>query len=126
MLTIYSEDHKLHHGNGELMNGQIVPCFEMPRRAEPVLERVRAVKLGEVIAPRDFGVAPLTRVHSSAHVKFLSAAWTDWSALGRDFDALPMTWPVRGMNQHREPQQIEAKLGFYSFDGGAPIQAGTG
>lgn len=125
LLTICSEDHKLHHGNGELMNGQIVPCFEMPRRAELVLERVRAVKLGEVIAPGDFGVAPLTRVHSSADVKLLSVAWTDWSALGRDFDALPMTWPVRGMNQHREPQQIEAMVGFYSLDGGAPIQAGT-
>lgn len=125
MLTIYSDDHKLHHGNGELMNGSIVPCFEMPRRAELILERVRAVGLGEVIAPRDFGVAPLTRVHSSAYIKFLETAWSAWSALGRDFDALPMTWPVRGMNQSDEPQHVEAKLGFYSFDGGAPIQAGT-
>jgi acetoin utilization deacetylase AcuC-like enzyme len=125
MLTIYSEDHKLHHGNGELMNGQIVPCFEMPRRAELILERVREVKLGEVIAPRDFGLAPLTRVHSGAYINFLETAWTDWAALGRDCDALPMTWPVRGMNHSRPPQHIEAKLGFYSFDGGAPIQAGT-
>ncbi len=125
MLTIYSENHKLHHGNGELMNGSIVPCFEMPRRAELVLERVRDVKLGEVIAPRDFGLTPLRKVHSSAYINFLETAWTDWAALGRDFDALPMTWPVRGMNQLRPPQQIEAKLGFYSFDGGAPIQAGT-
>ena len=125
MLTIYSADHKLHHGNGELMNGQIVPCFEMPRRAELVLERVRTVKLGEVISPRDYGVAPLASVHSPAYITFLETAWTDWSAFGRDFDALPMTWPVRGMNQSREPQHIEAKLGFYSFDGGAPIKAGT-
>ena len=125
MLTIYSDDHKLHHGNGELMNGSIVPCFEMPRRAELVLKRVQSVKLGEVIAPRDFGVAPLTRVHSSAYLRFLETAWTDWAALGRDFDALPMTWPVRGMNQYAAPRHIEAKLGFYSFDGGAPIQAGT-
>jgi acetoin utilization deacetylase AcuC-like enzyme len=125
MLTIYSDDHKLHHGNGELMNGSIVPCFEMPRRAELILERVRAVQLGEVIAPRDFGVAPLTRVHSPAYLSFLETAWASWSALERDYDALPMTWPVRGMNQSRPPQHIEAKLGFYSFDGGAPIQAGT-
>jgi acetoin utilization deacetylase AcuC-like enzyme len=125
MLTIYSEDHKLHHGNGELMNGQIVPCFELPRRAELILERVRAVNLGEVIAPRDFGLAPITRVHSSRYVHFLKSAWAQWSALGRSHDALPMTWPMRGMNDRDEPQHIEAKLGFYSFDGGAPIQAGT-
>ena len=125
MLTIYSSDHQLHHGNGELMNGQIVPCFEMPRRAELILERVKSVKLGAVIAPRDHGVAPLTRVHSPAFISFLETAWTEWTALGRDCDALPMTWPVRGMNQADEPQHIEAKLGFYSFDAGAPIQAGT-
>jgi acetoin utilization deacetylase AcuC-like enzyme len=125
MLTIYADTHRLHHGNGELMGGQIVPCFEMPRRAELVLERVRAENLGEVIAPRDHGLVPIKRVHSPDYVAFLESAWLDWSALGRTHDALPMTWAVRGMNQRRAPAHIEAKLGFYSFDGGAPIQAGT-
>jgi acetoin utilization deacetylase AcuC-like enzyme len=125
MLTIYSEDHRLHHGHGELMNGQIVPCFELPRRAELVLERVKAVNLGDVIAPGDFGPEPILRVHAPRFVRFLQTAWDEWSALGRDYDALPMTWAVRGMNQTREPGHIEAKLGFYSFDGGAPITAGT-
>lgn len=37
MLTIYSDDHHLHHGRCELMDGQLMPCFEMPSRADHVL-----------------------------------------------------------------------------------------
>jgi acetoin utilization deacetylase AcuC-like enzyme len=125
MQTVFAQTHALHHGNGELMNGQIVPCFEMPRRAEMILARVQAVGLGAVVAPADYGLAPLERVHDAGYLAFLQAAWAEWRALGRDCDALPMVWPVRGMNQSRPPLHIEAKLGFYSFDGGAPIQAGT-
>ncbi len=121
MITVYSEDHKLHHARGEWMGGEIVPAFEMPRRAEIILERVQAVKLGEVIRPKTFSLEPITRVHSQNYVRFLEDAWTQWAALGRTHDALPMTWPVRGMNQMREPHGIDARLGFYSFDAGAPI-----
>jgi hypothetical protein len=42
MLTIYSDDHRLHHGAAELYRGRLVPCFEMPSRAEHVLDAVRA------------------------------------------------------------------------------------
>lgn len=56
MLTIYSDDHRLHHGRHELIGGQFTPCFEKPSRADMVLDRVKAVGLGEVRAPRDFGL----------------------------------------------------------------------
>ena len=125
MQTVYSETHKLHHGNNELAGGQLVPCFEMPRRAELVLERLKSQRLGEVIAPTDVGLEPILRIHAPNFVRFLQTAWTEWSALGRTHDALPMTWPVRGMNQSREPEQIDARLGFFSLDAGSPIQAGT-
>ena len=29
MLTIYSDDHHLHHGRCELIDGQLKPCFEL-------------------------------------------------------------------------------------------------
>ncbi len=125
MITIYSESHTLHHGNSELSGGLLVPCFEMPRRAELVLERVRHQKLGEVIAPTDFGLEPILRIHAPNYVRFLETAWSQWTAAGRTHDALPMTWPVRGMNQRTEPDQIDGKLGFFSLDAGSPIQAGT-
>lgn len=39
MLTIYSDDHRLHHGRHELIGGQFTPCFEKPSRADMVLDR---------------------------------------------------------------------------------------
>ena len=124
MLTIYSDDHHLHHGAAELIDGTFKPCFEMPSRADMVLARARAVGLGDVINPVDFGLAPIRRVHSAGFVNFLQNAWSDWQALGRSHDMLPMTWPIRRLRDI-EPGDIDGKLGFYSFDAGAPITAGT-
>ena len=44
--------------------------------------------------------------------------------MGRDYDALPMAWPTRHLRQRR-PSAIDGLLGFYSFDAGTPITAGT-
>ena len=124
MQTIYSDDHRLHHGKGELNDGQLQPCVEFPARADNVLAAVRDAKLGEVIAPDDFGLDPIRRVHSPRFVEFLEQAWTLWTAEGRTSDALPLNWPVRGMRQI-EPDYIDGKLSYFSFDAGTPITAGT-
>lgn len=125
MLSVYSEDHKLQHGKLEMMGGEFVPVFEKPARAEAILARVREVELGQVIAPLDFGLEPILRVHSPRFVCFLETAWEEWSKLGRTHDALPFILPVRYTNQQREPQHIDGKLGFYSLDAATPITAGT-
>ena len=37
---------------------------------------------------------------------------------------LPIAWPTRRLRQ-KEPDSIDGRLGYYSFDAGAPITAGT-
>jgi acetoin utilization deacetylase AcuC-like enzyme len=125
VITFYSEQHRRHHGHAELIDGQMKPCFEMPRRAEMILARVRDVGLGEVHEPTRFGEGPLRRVHADGFVDFLSHAWLDWTAEGRTHDALPLVWPVRSLRGDRVPDDIDGKLGYYSFDAGVPITAGT-
>ncbi len=125
MLTIYSDRHHRHHGHGELIDGQMMPCFEMPRRADMILARVRDVGLGDVLGARGFGLDPVRRVHDAGFVDFLATAWADWSALGRTNDALPLVWPVPGLRHDRVPEHIDGRLGFYSMDAGVPITAGT-
>ena len=125
MLTIYSDLHHRHHGNAELIDGQMKPCFEMPRRAEMILARVREVGLGEVLEPRRFGEGPVRRIHDAGFVDFLSTAWQEWLAEGRTHDALPLVWPVRSFRGDRVPDYIDGKLGYYSLDAGVPITAGT-
>ena len=124
MLTIYTDDHRLHHGQHELIGCQFTPCFEKPSRADMVLDRAKAVKLGDIQAPRDFGLAPILRVHSEGFVRFLQHAWRDWLATGRTHDMLPICWPTRRLRQ-KEPDSIDGRLGYYSLDAGAPITAGT-
>ena len=125
MLTIYSDRHRHHHGHGELIDGQMQPCFETPRRADMIRARVEEARLGEVTAPRAFGLEPVRRVHDAAYVDFLASAWTDWTAQGRTNDALPLVWPVPGLRHDRVPEHIDGRLGFYSMDAGVPITAGT-
>src|SRR5262249_46863536 len=54
MKTVYTNEHRHHHGQGELIGGKVVPVFEMPRRAEIVIARVRQAKLGPVLKPESF------------------------------------------------------------------------
>ena len=124
MLTIYSDNHRLHHGT-ELKDGVLKPCVEMPDRADAVLARVRAAGLGEVIAPRDYAPSFYSPVHSARYLNFLENAWTRWLAVGRSHDALPLIWPVRDLRSDIEPDHIDGKLGFYAMDAGVPITAGT-
>ena len=124
MLTIYSDDHHLHHGKSELADGELKPCFECPERADLVLAAVTKAKLGDIIVPDSFGLDPVRAVHSSGFVNFLEQAWSLWAAEGRTCDALPLNWAVRGMRQI-EPEHIDGRLSYYSFDASTPITAGT-
>ncbi len=124
MLTVYSDDHALQDGKAELIDGQLLPCFEMPRRAFLIRDRVREVGLGEIVAPEDFGTVPIERVHTPDFVAFLGTAWAQWTATGREFDAQPWTWPVRTLRQVR-PDSIDGLMGYHSLDAGTPITAGT-
>lgn len=124
MLTYYSDDHHLHHGKCELIDGQLMPCFEKPQRADHIVQRVRDRRLGEVLAPMDFGRAPIERIHSEAYLDFFQGAWDRWQAQGAKGDLLPFTWPARTLRR-MIPKDLHGQLGYYSFDGGAPITAGT-
>jgi acetoin utilization deacetylase AcuC-like enzyme len=125
MRTLYTDTHRLHHGQAELIDGHFVPCFEKPERADLVLARVRAVGLGEVLAPQAFGLEPVRRVHRSDFVDFLQTAWAQWSALGRTHDALPLVWPVPSLRSDVRPRHIDGLLGCYALDAGVPVTAGT-
>jgi acetoin utilization deacetylase AcuC-like enzyme len=124
MLTIYSEDHRFQDGKVELIDGQLLPPFEMPRRAEMVLERVRAVGMGDILEPQDFGMGPVEAVHDARYLSFLASAWGDWIKTGREHDALPLNWQIRGLRAI-EPETIDGKLSYFSFDAGTPITSGT-
>lgn len=124
MKTVHSESHRLHDGTVELIGGSLVPSFECPRRAEIVLSRIAETRLGPVVAPASHGIEQAALVHDPAFVRFLATAYDEWAEEHGETTALPMTWPCRSLRQV-PPTRIEGRLGFYSFDAGAPLARGT-
>jgi acetoin utilization deacetylase AcuC-like enzyme len=124
MLTVFSEKHALRDSKTELFGGELVPPFECPVRAEHVLQRVKDVALGNIIAPSDFDIKAITRIHDPAFLKFLETCWDEWVASGYKGEAIASCWPARGMQQ-RIPDHIDGKLGYYALAAETAISNGT-
>lgn len=125
MLTVFSEKHALRDAKTELYGGELVPPFECPVRAEFVLEQIQSVRLGEVIAPQEFGLDPINRIHDTGFLNFLENCWGDWQAVGYKGEAIPTVWPSRRMPQDRIPDHIEGKMGYYCLASETSISDGT-
>ena len=125
MLTVFSEKHALRDAKTELYGGLLVPPFECPVRAEHVLQRVKEVKLGDIIAPQSFTIDAVTRIHDGDFIRFLETCWDEWKAQGFEGEAIATCWPARGMQQDRIPRHIEGRLGHYALAAETSITDGT-
>lgn len=125
MKTVHSALHAGHSGHLELVAGALVPAFEKPARAAMILERIRETGLGPVIDAGPRGLGTAARIHDRDYLAFLAEAWDLWVARGNSGPALPFVWPVGAGRRAPPPEDIEGRLGHYSFDGGAPFVAGT-
>ncbi len=128
MITFYNHLHALHQGKFEMFRGELVPCFEVPDRADHVLKELERRKFGTVQAPLAFEDKALASVHSPRYLDFLAHAWDEWVALdpanaGRD--ALPSVWPIRTLRSDVEPKNFSARMGLYSCDAGSPLTSGA-
>lgn len=125
MKTVFNGRHGLHAATHEFFRGRLVPAFEIPARADFVLNALRERPLGELLAPVDHGMAPLERVHAPAYLRFLQGAWDEWQQLGGEGDAFPAVWPVRTLRSDVEPRSFAARMGLYSMDSGTPLTSGS-
>jgi acetoin utilization deacetylase AcuC-like enzyme len=125
MKTVFSPRHIGHTGQVELVAGQIVPAFEKASRAEYVIERVKAVGLGDIQEPDAHDLTTAAKVHRQDYLDFLPTVWDRWTAEGRTGTALPFCWPTRGLRGDKRPEFIDGLLGYYSFDAGIGFVSGT-
>jgi acetoin utilization deacetylase AcuC-like enzyme len=128
MITFYNRHHALHQGQFEMFRGALVPCHEVPARADHVLAELQRRHLGEVRDPNTFVAAALESIHSPRYLNFLETAWSQWVAIdpaNAAHDALPSVWPTRGFRSDVEPENFAARMGLYSFDAGSPLTSGT-
>ena len=128
MITFYNPHHALHQGRFEMFRGQLVPCFEVPARADFVLAELARRGLGEVRSPPRFEVPALTTIHAPRYLDFLAGAWDEWVALdpaNATRDALPSVWPARTFRTDVLPANFSACMGLFSYDAGSPLTSGT-
>ncbi|MBB6599544.1 histone deacetylase family protein [Luteimonas sp. MC1825] len=124
MQIVHSPLHLRHDGGMELHRGALVPCYEMPARAEYIREAL--VEAGHaLVVPRDFDPEALLAVHDADFVAFLRTAHARWREDGRDGFMLPSGFPARGLRRDRVPSGISGAMGYYAFDAGTPIVEGT-
>lgn len=128
MRTFYNDQHALHHGKLEMFRGEMVPCFEVPARADLVLAELQRRRLGTIETPGAFDDAVIARVHAPRYVEFLRGAWAEWIALdaaNAQRDAFPSYWPIRTFRSDVLPASFAARMGLFSYDAGSPLTAGT-
>ncbi|AMM25245.1 histone deacetylase family protein [Variovorax sp. PAMC 28711] len=128
MHTFYNDRHALHHGKLEMFRGELVPCFEVPARADFVLDELKRRALGTVETPTAFDDGVIARVHAPRYVDFLRGAWDEWVALdpaNAQRDAFPSYWPIRTFRSDVLPASFAARMGLFSYDAGSPLTAGT-
>lgn len=112
----------LHAPQFEVSDGKLEPAKEIPSRAQMVLDRLKAVQFGEIIEPRSFSLDPILKIHAPDYIEFLSDFWRLWTEEGRtEQEAFPFVWPVRQLRTDIVPDQVDGKLGYYSFDAGTPM-----
>lgn len=128
MRLFYNHSHALHHGRHEMFRGRLVPCFEVPDRADFVLREWQARGLGAAEQAPRCDDALLAKVHAPRYLDFLAGAWDEWVALdaaNAQQDAIPSYWPIRSFRTDVLPASFPARLGLFSFDAGSPLTAGT-
>ncbi len=125
MKIVYNERHAEHAAQKEFFRGQLVDAFEIPARADYVLQALQASDLGPFVPVVDHGRAPLERVHAPAYLRFIEGAHAEWLALGGQGEAFPAVWPIRSLRSDVEPKSFAARMGLYSMDSGSPLTAGT-
>jgi acetoin utilization deacetylase AcuC-like enzyme len=124
MKIFFSPEQLLHAPQQEFAAGAFRPAMEVPERAASVLAAIQAASLGPVVAPPDYGLEPIARVHDPKLLAFLSSAHAEWSQAFPHAEPYPELAIARRMRAI-EPASLRGKLAYYCFDTATPVLAGS-
>ena len=123
MLIVASDAHRSHLGL-EIHNGETVPSFERPERADLIADSLRADG-HEFTAPGPLDLGLVERVHDPLYVELLRTAWDRWVERGETGPAaMGFSWAPRG-SAPRRPDDLIGQLGHHSFAADTSIVAST-
>ena len=123
MEILYSSHHARHATMLQLP-GCPVPFFEIPARAEAIVQAIREAGLGVPGEPDDFGMTAITDVHDPDFVRYLQEAYHKTRPFFEGTNpAFADTYGCVG--RRHKPTDWPGQLGYYSFDVSAAIFEGT-
>ena len=125
MHIVYAPAQLLHAPTLEFNRGALVEPHERPSRPSLVLAALQAVGMTHVHAPARASQALIETLHDPQYLTFLQDAPAEWRALGREGDALPLSWPARGLRRDRRPSSLDGRLAYYAFDISTPLTQGA-
>jgi len=124
MKIVYTEMHRRHAPPYEFSRGAVRPLLETPARVDGILCALRDRSLGDIVAPRQYSLAPMRTVHDSDYLHYLENIHGAWMAEGRvEIGVIPDTFAVRTMDGR--PDRLVYQAGYYCFDAQTPIVEGT-
>jgi acetoin utilization deacetylase AcuC-like enzyme len=126
MDVVFTEAHRSHDPERELVMGREVGVYETPARAEQVAAALRAS--GHAFADlTEHGRGPVEAVHDRAFVDHLERAWDEWSELGWTHPIVPDTIAMSRLLDAplAPPAGVRGRTGYYVFDTATPMVAGT-
>lgn len=122
MLVVYSELEAQHAPKSFMVRGEVGACPETPQRADAFLQAVER-RCDEVVAPPDYGLAPIAAVHSPDYLDFLECAWREWQKIGGGAEVLANVHPGRSAGGY--PKSIVGRAGYHQTDAACPITEHT-
>ena len=125
MKSVYTPAHLLHDPHEEIEHSEAHAPFEHIGRAEAIHTALKADARFDVVAPTEWGTAPIAAVHDAGLLTFLEEGWRLYN------DAHPGTRhvvpdvfamaPLRdGMGPLREPASVDGRLGYWCFETTTP------
>lgn len=127
MLVFFSETHRRHAPTNIVARGVPIPALEKPERAD-ALAAALCEAGHRMIAPRDFGLESILKLHSRDYLAFLSTAYERWQemlASGVQCAPIVQAHAFSLGRMHAPPVSFPALVHHYLGGGYAPIDVGT-
>jgi acetoin utilization deacetylase AcuC-like enzyme len=131
MKLYFSEAQLAHRPTQYMVHGRIVDPFENPERAAILIDSLQSVGLQRT-EPKDFGRAPILKVHADHYLAFLEEAYARFMELpAHGPEVLPNVHPYRGASAgyaDRGPPRVTGiigRAGWYMGDLSCATMEGT-
>lgn len=127
MQVFFDEGHAAHAPDFFLMRGRLRNNFEIPARAQALVDACRALGL-PVVAPPPPDMAAIAAVHEAGFLEFLRTGHAAWAALeAAGPEIVPNIHPTPEMIAQggRVGAGLVSQAGWYVADAGCPIGGGT-